>query len=88
MPSLECRAKSAYLDIARLQKSRANADTSSHDDFQLSRIEKPEDIVELFETQLFFGCEADDPLNALAFDSKLLFRAINLNAMFASDIGH
>tara|TARA_R110002049_G_scaffold308150_1_gene511124 strand:+ start:25897 stop:27279 length:1383 start_codon:yes stop_codon:yes gene_type:complete len=82
------KAKEMYLNNARLQKSRAVADGVSYDDFHLSLLEKPEDIVELFENQLFFGCEADDPLNALAFNSKLLPGAINLNAMFASDIGH
>jgi hypothetical protein len=58
------------------------------DDFAESRITGPEDIVEIFTRQLGFGCEADDPLNGLAFNNKMLPRGATLNAMFASDIGH
>ena len=58
------------------------------DDFAESGITGPDDIVEIFTRQLGFGCEADDPLNALAFDGALLPHGVHLNAMFASDIGH
>ena len=58
------------------------------DDFAESGITSAEDIAEIFTRQLGFGCEADDPLNALAFNGDLLPRGIRLNAMFASDIGH
>jgi predicted TIM-barrel fold metal-dependent hydrolase len=58
------------------------------DDFAESGITSPEDIVDIFQRQLSFGCEADDPLNALAFSNKMLPRGAGLNAMFASDIGH
>jgi hypothetical protein len=47
-----------------------------------------EDITDVFHEQFFFGCEAYDPLNALAFDSRFLPDGVRLNAMFASDIGH
>ncbi len=87
-PSEMREAKPAYLDIARLQKARSREDKASHDDFHLSGIDRPEDIVEVFTEQLFFGCEADDPLNALAFNNTLLPYSLSLNAMFASDIGH
>ena len=58
------------------------------DDFAESGIERPEDIVEVFTRQYSFGCEADDPMNALAFDRDLLPHHARLNAVFASDIGH
>ena len=58
------------------------------DDFAESGIIGPEDIVGIFTRQLGFGCEADDPLNAVAFNSQLLPHGARLNAMFASDIGH
>ena len=58
------------------------------DDFAESGITGPEDIVDIFTRQLGFGCEADDPLNALAFDEAMLPHGARLNAMFASDIGH
>ena len=40
------------------------------DDFAESGITGPEDIVDIFTRQLGFGCEADDPMNALAFDTR------------------
>ncbi len=58
------------------------------DDFAESGITGPEDIVDIFTRQLAFGCEADDPMNALAFNDKMLPCGARLNAMFASDIGH
>jgi predicted TIM-barrel fold metal-dependent hydrolase len=58
------------------------------DDFAESGISKPEDIMHIFTRQFSFGCETDDPLNALAFSSTLLPHGAQLNAMFASDIGH
>jgi predicted TIM-barrel fold metal-dependent hydrolase len=58
------------------------------DDFAESGITGPEDIVDIFSRQLAFGCEADDPMNALPFNRKLLPYGIRLKAMFASDIGH
>ena len=35
-----------------------------------------------------FGCEADDPMTALAFDARRNPLGARLKAMFASDIGH
>jgi predicted TIM-barrel fold metal-dependent hydrolase len=58
------------------------------DDFAESGITGSDDIVRIFTEQLAFGCEADDPMNAVAFDRSRLPHHIRLNAMFASDIGH
>jgi hypothetical protein len=58
------------------------------DDFAESGITGPDDIVDIFTRQLGFGCEADDPMNALAFNDTMLPYGAHLNAMFASDIGH
>jgi predicted TIM-barrel fold metal-dependent hydrolase len=58
------------------------------DDFAESGITDPEDIVRIFTRQFSFGCEADDPLNALAFSNTMLPHGARFNAMFASDIGH
>jgi hypothetical protein len=58
------------------------------DDFAESDISGPDDIIRIFTKQLAFGCEADDPMNAVAFDRSRLPHHIRLNAMFASDIGH
>ncbi len=58
------------------------------DDWRLCGITKPEDIRDLFVPRFFFGCEGDDRLNALAFDTDLNPFGARLNAMFGSDIGH
>ncbi len=58
------------------------------DDFAACSIQRKEDIRDLFVPRFFFGCEADDPLNAVAFNEKLLPMGVRLNAIFASDIGH
>jgi len=61
---------------------------NSLDDFAEAGITGPDDIVDIFTRQFSFGCEADDPMNALAFDNRFLPRGARLNAVFASDIGH
>ena len=38
--------------------------------------------------QYHFGCEADDPMNALAFDRRLNPGGVRLKAVFGSDLGH
>src|SRR5690606_32148258 len=51
-------------------------------------IESAEDLRPLFEPNFYFGCEADDPLVALAFNRKMNPFGARLKAMFSSDIGH
>jgi hypothetical protein len=48
----------------------------------------PRDIVDIFTQRYFFGCEADDPMTALAFDRARDQFGATLPAVFASDIGH
>lgn len=57
------------------------------DDFAACEIEKKEDFLDLY-SRFYFGCEADDPMNALAFTRKLNPMNAKLNAFFSSDIGH
>jgi hypothetical protein len=47
-----------------------------------------DDLLEMFANRFFFGCEADDPMNALAFASDLNPGGVTLPAIFASDVGH
>jgi len=61
---------------------------SDPDEFAESRIGGPDDIEEIFRKRFYFGCEADDPMNALAFSKRINPRGIELQAVFASDIGH
>ena len=57
-------------------------------DFSRSGVTKPEDIRDQFVPNFFFGCEADDPMNAIAFDSKIAPLRARVGAMLSSDIGH
>ncbi len=56
--------------------------------FPESGIRGPDDIEEIFTRRFYFGCEADDPMNALAFSKQINPRGAELQAVFASDIGH
>lgn len=58
------------------------------DDFADAGFASEDDILAMFSERLYFGCEADDPMNALAFDTRLVPTGARLNAVFASDIGH
>jgi predicted TIM-barrel fold metal-dependent hydrolase len=58
------------------------------DDYFRCRIERREDIRELFVPRFYFGCEADDPINAWAFNRAANPMGTRLNALFSSDIGH
>ena len=58
------------------------------DDYAACRIERREDLRDLFVPRFYFGCEADDPINAWAFDRRVNPCGARLNALFGSDIGH
>ncbi len=55
------------------------------DDFARLTIGGPDDIRRLFTSNFYFGCEADDPTAAWAFDPRM---RLPLKAMFSSDISH
>jgi predicted TIM-barrel fold metal-dependent hydrolase len=58
------------------------------DEFARSGVGGVADIVEVFARRYFYGCEADDPVTALAFARRLHPGGTALPAVFASDIGH
>jgi predicted TIM-barrel fold metal-dependent hydrolase len=58
------------------------------DEFRACQIERPEDIRDLFVPSFYFGCEADDPVNAWAFNTKVNPFGARLKVLFGSDIGH
>jgi predicted TIM-barrel fold metal-dependent hydrolase len=58
------------------------------DDYFRCKIERAEDIRELFVPRFYFGCEADDPVNGWAFNRRANPMGARLNALFSSDIGH
>jgi hypothetical protein len=43
---------------------------------------------DLFIPNFYYGCEADDPMVAWAFNSKVNPMGVKLKAMMSSDIGH
>jgi hypothetical protein len=57
------------------------------DDYAACKITRKEDWVELYAKPYYFGCEADDRMNATAFGRGNPFGA-KLNAIYSSDIGH
>jgi len=76
------------LDDALLMLSDPEEDRSVANEFAEAGIDSKEDIRNVFEQKYFFGCEADDPMNAIAFDKEKIPMGARLNAIFASDIGH
>src|SRR5437773_1246535 len=58
------------------------------DDYFRCKIEAKQDLKSLFVPRFYFGCEADDPVNAWAFNKKANPMGARLNAIFSSDIGH
>lgn len=72
--------------IARLTRNRE--DLNQIDDWAACGIERAEDIRDVFVNNFYFGCEADDPTNAWAFNSKVNPLGARLQAIFSSDIGH
>lgn len=73
--------------------STANgADTTGHiadiDDYSRCHITNERDFRTLFVDRFWFGCEAEDPANAWAFNRRNNPHEARLNAMFGSDIGH
>jgi len=58
------------------------------DDYFRCKITDKRDIRDLFVPRFYFGCEADDPVNAWAFNDRANPMGARLNAIFSSDIGH
>ena len=58
------------------------------DDFAAAGVSCAEDIRDRFVPNFYFGCEADDPMNAWAFDTRTNPFGARLRAIFSSDIGH
>jgi predicted TIM-barrel fold metal-dependent hydrolase len=58
------------------------------DDYARCRIERKQDLHDLFVPRFYFGCEADDPINSWGFHRKANPLGARLNTLFSSDIGH
>jgi predicted TIM-barrel fold metal-dependent hydrolase len=64
------------------------ANEAALDEWAACRIEQAEDIRGLFEPNFYFGCEADDPINAWAFNRQVNPFGARLKTVLGSDIGH
>ena len=58
------------------------------DDYAACEIDSEADFKELFVDRFYFGCEADDANNALAFNTKTNPLNAEIKTLFGSDIGH
>jgi predicted TIM-barrel fold metal-dependent hydrolase len=68
--------------------ARAEEDPATIDEWAACGIDRVDDIRDRFVRSFFFGCEADDPLTAGAFNAKLNPGGARLRAMFGSDLSH
>jgi len=68
--------------------SEPDEDPERLDEFAATGVDSAEALARLFAEHFFFGCEADDPLNALAWDRARNPFGLSLHALFGSDIGH
>lgn len=76
------------LDEAIFMLSDPDETKDAIDEFREAGVSTTNDIKRIFEKRFYFGCEADDPMNAIAFDRAKIPMRARLNAIFASDIGH
>jgi len=58
------------------------------DEWALCGVKRREDIRDLFVPNFFFGCEGDDSMTALAFDTRKNAFGARLNVVYSSDLGH
>ena len=69
-------------DISQAELARRDIDS---DEFAAVNIGNVGDIDRLFSRNFYFGCEADDPVTAWAFDPRMKTR---LKAILGSDVSH
>lgn len=60
-------------------------ETEHVNEFRAAGAETKEQLTENFTRRFYFGCESDDPMTALAFDTRF---GKPLKAVFSSDISH
>ena len=83
------RESGAALDTVRLPTGAVEiGGIENLDDFSACQIAHKQDFHDLFAKNFYFGCEADDKMNAWAFSRKNNPLGSQINALFGSDIGH
>ena len=81
------RDPAAIVDTAA-PPTTATGNIDNLDDFSACEMTAAEDLNTLFAERFYFGCEAEDRMNAWAFAERCNPFNAKLNAMFGSDIGH
>lgn len=72
------------IEVLRLAE-KVEQETECLDDYGAAGVRTKQDIVDLYTRNFYFGCEADDPATAWAFDGRMPGR---LKAIFSSDVSH
>jgi predicted TIM-barrel fold metal-dependent hydrolase len=77
-------------DVPGLRESftRLEPEPPELDEWKAVGAGSAEELIELFVPRFYFGCEADDPTVAWAFDAARSPGGRKLRAMFSSDLGH
>ena len=70
------------------ERMARGADPALMDEWAPSGIGSAAEIGDIFTKQFYFGCEGDDPLNALAWNTKGLPFDVKLHTLYGSDLGH
>jgi hypothetical protein len=73
---------------ATVQSDKRMPRPHSIDDFEPMEVDTAEGFCDLFVHSFWFGCEADDPKNAWAFDTAVNPFGARLQATLGSDVGH
>jgi len=84
------KAAGGKMDVIErlLDKQNTLVDKASVDEWAALKISAREELRDLFAPSFYFGCEADDPITAWAFNTRINPFGARLNAIFGSDISH
>ena len=74
--------------VSTNNSDRTTGGINDRDDYSRCEISEANDFKTLFADRFYFGCEADDPTNAWAFNRKNNPFATEIKTLFGSDIGH
>jgi predicted TIM-barrel fold metal-dependent hydrolase len=76
------------LDDLRTMFARPQPAVRQRDNFEAVPMQRAEDMLDLFVAPFWFGCEADDPVTAHAFDRRANPFGASLQAVLGSDAAH
>jgi predicted TIM-barrel fold metal-dependent hydrolase len=79
---LERGLEPSQYDLSLEEATRRDLDS---DEFSKVEIRSKDDVRRLFSQNFYFGCEADDPMTAVAFNDKM---GLRLKPVLGSDISH